>query len=318
MSSLRLAFMGTPTFAVPSLEALLAAGHEVACVYTQPPRPAGRGYALRPSPVHGAAEAHGLLVRTPRTLRTPDAAAALAALGLDAAVVVAYGLILPPPVLAAPRLGSINVHASLLPRWRGAAPIQRAILSGDRETGISIMAMDEGLDTGPVLLQAVVPITDRTTAEALHDRLAALGASLLVAALDGLAAGTLHPVPQPAEGVTYAAKLGREDGRINWAAGASAIARQVRALAPWPGAWFDGPRDKAAERIKVLDVEAADPPGPGVPPGTVLDERFTIACGAGSALRLAQVQRPGKAPVEGAAFLRGLALPVGAVLPAAA
>jgi methionyl-tRNA formyltransferase len=306
--------MGTPDFAVPSLEALIAAGHDVVCVYTQPPRPAGRGQQVQPSPVQRAAEAHGIAVRVPRSLRNAEAQAEFAALAPDAAVVAAYGLILPQPVLDAPRLGCFNVHGSLLPRWRGAAPLQRAILAGDTETGITIMRMDAGLDTGGMLLMEAVPIAATTTASDLHDGMAALGARLVVAALDAVAAGRLTATPQPAEGVTYAAKLSRDDGRLDWAGDAATIERQVRALTPWPGCWFD----IRGERIKVLAAEPAPEPAPEpvaagqapAAPGTVLDDRFTVACGQG-AIRIARVQRPGKAPVDGAAFLRGFQLPPG-------
>ncbi|MBX6323383.1 MAG: methionyl-tRNA formyltransferase, partial [Rhodospirillaceae bacterium] len=245
---LRLAFMGTPAFAVPSLEALLDAGHDVVAVYTQPPRPAGRGKRPMPSPVHEVALVRGLVVRTPRSLRKPAEAAAFAALRLDAAVVVAYGLILPKAILEAPRLGCINLHASLLPRWRGAAPIQRAILAGDAETGVSVMLMDEGLDTGPVLATDRTAIGPQTTAAELQEELATRGARLLVATLAAYADGEVKPVPQPSTGATYAPKLTREEGRIDWSQPASALDRQIRAFAPWPGAWFE----RAGERIKVL------------------------------------------------------------------
>ena len=305
MPRLRLVFMGTPDFAVPALAALLEAGHEVACVYTQPPRPAGRGYAERAAPVQVFAEARGIPVRFPRSLRDPQAQAEFAALKPDAAVVAAYGLILPQPVLDAPRLGCVNLHASLLPRWRGAAPIQRAILAGDRESGVTVMQMDAGLDTGPMLLQERVPITEETTAGALHDTLARLGAKLIVPALAGLADGTLKPVPQPAEGVTYAPKLTREEGRLDWRRPAAELARRVRAFNPWPGTWCT----HMGETLKVLAAEAV-PDGAGAPPGTVLDERLAIACGEG-ALRLLTVQRPGRAALDAAAFLRGYLLPPG-------
>jgi methionyl-tRNA formyltransferase len=309
MTRLRLAFLGTPDFAVPSLQALAEAGHEIAAVYSQPPRPAGRGHRERRSPVHAAAAAAGWPVRTPRSLRDPETHAAFAALGLDAAVVVAYGLMLPPAVLCAPRLGCLNVHASLLPRWRGAAPIQRALLAGDSETGVSIMLMDEGLDTGPVLLREAVPITPETTAESLHDTLAALGARLIVAALDGLSAGRLTAEPQPAAGVTYAAKLSRTESQLDWRHPAGELERRIRALTPWPGATFTA----AGERLKALAGEVV-PGRAAAAPGTVLDDRLTVACGT-DALRLTRVQRPGKAPVEAAAFLRGFALPAGVRLP---
>lgn len=306
MTKLRLAFMGTPDFAVPSLAALLEAGHDVACVYSQPPRPSGRGHQVQPSPVHRFAEARGLPVRTPARLRGGEEQEAFRDLGLDAAVVAAYGLILPRPVLEAPRLGCLNVHGSLLPRWRGAAPIQRAILAGDAETGITIMQMDEGLDTGAMLLKEAVPIMPSTTAAELHDRLARTGARLIVEALAGLAEGRITPEPQPEEGVTYAAKLRREEGRISWDEPAEVIDRRVRALTPWPGVWFEA----GGERIKVLAVEPLAGEVPGTAPGILLDERLTVACADG-AVRLARVQRPGKAPVAGEAFLRGFPLAVG-------
>jgi len=299
MQQLRLVFMGTPEFSVPSLEALLEAGHDVCCVYTQPPRPAGRGHAERRSPVHCVAEECGIPVRTPRTLHDDAALRELAALKPDVVVVVAYGLILPQAVLDIPRLGCVNVHASLLPRWRGAAPIQRAILAGDRETGVTIMMMDVGLDTGPVLLERRVPITRDTTAQSLHDELSEVGAELLVPALEGLALGTLKSTPQPDAGATYATKLSREEGRIDWAATADEIDRRVRAFTPWPGTWFD----YAGERVKVLQVALVGDVH-NVSPGVVLDAEATIACGQG-AVRLIRVQRPGRAATSGAEFLRG-------------
>jgi len=286
--TLRLAFMGTPDFAVPTLKALAEAGHEIAAVYSQPPRPAGRGQKERPSPVQAYAERQGWPLRTPKTLKTPEAQAAFAALKLDVAVVVAYGLLLPQAILAAPRLGCVNVHASLLPRWRGAAPIQRAILAGDAETGVTIMQMEAGLDTGPMLLKETVPIGPAATAQDLHDRLAALGASMINKALAGLV-----------------------DGSLDWRDSAVALDRQVRAFTPWPGAYFEIEPDKGRERVKVL---AAEPQADGGVPGSVLDDRATIACGEG-ALRLLKVQRAGKAPMEIDAFLRGFDLPAGTVLP---
>ena len=301
--TLRLAFMGTPDFAVPILEALRAAGHEIAAVYTQPPRPAGRGHQPQPSPVARAAAAAGIPVRTPARLDAAEVEA-FRALVLDAAVVAAYGLILPPTVLGAPRLGCINVHASLLPRWRGAAPIQRALLAGDSETGVTIMQMDAGLDTGPMLLKEAVPIGPKATAQELHDRLAALGASLVVRALAGLAAGTLAAVQQPAEGVTYAKKLAREEGRLDWRKTAAELERAVRALNPAPGVWLE----HGGERIKVLAAEIVAAASGA--PGTVLDAALTVACGSG-ALRLTRLQRPGRAPMEADALLRGFAIPVG-------
>ena len=307
MTKLRFAFMGTPDFSVPILQALVTAGHDVAAVYCQPPRPAGRGHQPALSPVHAFGEGLGLIVRTPTRL---DAAAAEAfrALDLDVAVVAAYGLILPKAVLSAPRLGCINVHASLLPRWRGAAPIQRALLAGDSETGITIMQMDEGLDTGPMLLTAPVSIGPTTTASELHDVLSALGAGLIVSALDGVAVGRLVPQPQPAEGATYAKKLTRDEGRLDWRKPASQLERAVRALNPWPGVWFE----HAGERLKVLAAEVA--PGKlDTAPGTILDDRLLVACGDG-ALRLLTVQRPGRAAQAVEAFLRGYPIATGTVL----
>lgn len=294
---LRLAFMGTPDFAVPALRALADAGHEIAAVYCQPPRPAGRGHRERPSPVQAAAEALGLPVRTPVSLRQPDEHAAFTALELDVAVVAAYGLILPKTILAAPKHGCLNIHASLLPRWRGAAPIQRAILAGDTETGITIMQMDEGLDTGAMLLQETIPITDATTAETLHNALADCGARLIVKALEQVAAGTLAPRPQPEDGVTYAKKVQPADARIDWHASAAAIDRTVRAFAPRPSAWFEAD----GQRIKLLATETARGAGE---PGTVLDDALTIACGDG-AIRATRLQREGRRAMDAAEFLRG-------------
>lgn len=300
MAKLRLGFMGTPDFAVAILDALIAAGHEIAAVYCQPPREAGRGHRIVPSPVQLRAEKAGLPVRHPARLG-PEEAAEFAALKLDAAVVAAYGLILPKAVLSAPRLGCFNVHASLLPRWRGAAPIERAILAGDTETGVTIMRMDEGLDTGPMLLIEKVPIGPATTTSVLRDQLAKLGARLMIETLDRL--DSLMPHPQPADGVTYAKKITRAEGRIDWRKPAIEIERQVRAL----DAWFE----VKGERIKL--IAAALAPGQGAP-GSVLDALPTVACGEG-ALRLASLQRPGRAVLDGAAFLRGFALPPGTVLP---
>jgi methionyl-tRNA formyltransferase len=292
---LRLAFFGSPSFAVPALRALHAAGHDIACVYSQPPRPAGRGHAVAQSPVHAAAVELGLPMRTPARVRK-DAAehAAFAALNLDAAVVAAYGLILPPAMLTAPRHGCLNIHASLLPRWRGAAPIQAAILAGDAESGITIMRMEEGLDTGPMLLRESVPITPHTTAATLHDALSELGARLILDALRDWPT----PIPQPEDGVTYAAKLTREDGKLDFTQPADMLDRRVRALTPWPGTFAQ----IGGETLKIL---AASPvPGTGAP-GTILDAQFTVACGHG-ALRLTRVQRPGRPAVPGDAYLRGL------------
>ncbi len=320
MKPLRLAFMGAPDFALPSLRALADAGHEIAAVYAQPPRAAGRGHKERPGPVHALALTRGWPARTPASLDDPGVQAAFADLDLDVAVVAAYGLILPPALLASPRLGCVNIHASLLPRWRGAAPIQRAILAGDAETGVTIMAVDEGLDTGPLLCAEAVPIAAAETAETLHDRLAVLGARLIVAALEGLAAGRLPARPQPEDGVTYAAKLARSEGRLDWRRPAAELERAVRAFTPWPGAEFEAPGAPGGQnsaRIKVLAAEVV-PGDPAAAPGTVLDDRLTVACGA-DALRLRKVQRAGKAALDAEAFLRGfdlapgsrLALPVG-------
>ena len=306
MSRLRLAFMGTPDFAAASLAALIAAGHEIAEVYSQPARPAGRGQRPHPSPVQALAASHGLQVSTPATLKDDAERRRFASLGLDAAVVVAYGLLLPKAFLEAPRLGCLNVHASLLPRWRGASPIQHAILAGDQETGITIMRMDEGLDTGPILLTESLAISSAETGGSLHDRLAELGAGLIVKALDGLAAGTLAPRPQPDEGACYAPKLTREDGRLDWRRPAEELARRVRALNPRPGAWCEA----GQERLRVLAAEAT---AGGGSPGRLLDDHLAIACGSG-ALRLTQVQRPGRTAMGAEEFLRGFRLAEGTVL----
>jgi methionyl-tRNA formyltransferase len=304
MTPLRIIFMGTPDFAALALSALHAAGHAIVAVYSQPPRPAGRGHALKKSPVQERAEALGLPVLTPTSLKTPDAQADFAAHGADVAVVAAYGLILPRPILEAPRLGCLNIHASLLPRWRGAAPIQRAILAGDAETGIAIMQMDAGLDTGAVLLEKRIPIAPGDTAGSLHDTLSALGAEAIVAALPGRAAGTLTPRPQPAEGVTYAAKISPEEARLDWSRDAAFLARAVRAFNPVPGAWTTLPN---GERLKILEaIPLADGAGE---PGAI-DPDFTIACGEG-ALRPLTVQRQGKRPMPVAEMLRGLTLKPG-------
>ncbi|MGC1409440.1 MAG: methionyl-tRNA formyltransferase [Acetobacteraceae bacterium] len=300
---MRLAFMGSPDFAVPALRALHAAGHEIASVYCQSPKPAGRGYALRSCPVELEARRLGLSVRTPAGLRgDPAEQTAFASLGLDAAVVVAYGLILPQAMLETPRHGCLNVHASLLPRWRGAAPIQAAVLAGDAQTGVTIMQMDAGLDTGPMLLRQAVPISAAATAAELHDSLAELGAQLILRAL----AEQPVRVPQPDEGVTYAPKLTREAGRIDWARDAAAIERQVRAFDPWPGT-------STTLHGAVLKVLAVQPAWGSGSPGMALDERLTIACGA-QALRLARVQLAGRPVMTADAFLRGHRVPAGTVL----
>jgi len=295
---MRIIFMGTPDFAVPTLDALIAAGHGIAAVYCQPPRPAGRGKALRPSPVQASAEAAGLPVRTPLSLRDPEAQAEFAAMTPDLAVVAAYGLILPEPILDAPRFGCINVHASLLPRWRGAAPIQRAILAGDETTGITIMGMEKGLDTGPIYAVRETPIGRKTAGE-LTDELAGIGAALMAQVIDTLP--DARPVPQPDEGVTYAAKIDKAEARLDFTAPAEAVERQVRAFNPIPGAFFEW----QDERIKLL---AADVTAGTGQPGTVLDERLTIACGE-RALLPQLVQRAGRAAMTPAELLRGFAIP---------
>ena len=302
--------MGTPAFAVPTLDALCASGHTVVAAYTQPPRAAERGRKVRPTPVAVRAEAAGIEVRTPPSLNSEEAQAAFAALGADLAVTVAYGLILPLAVLVAPRLGCINAHASLLPRWRGAAPIQRAIMAGDTETGVTIMRMDEGLDTGPILMAERVPIGPETTGGTLHDMLAALSARLVVEAINGLAAGTLAETPQSQDGATYAAKLEKHKAAIDWRTPAAQIERTVRALAPRPGAWFD----HDGERIKVLAAEEAAGT-PGAASGTVIDDALTVACGDGAALRPTRLQRAGKAAMDTDAFLRGRPIAAGTRLP---
>jgi methionyl-tRNA formyltransferase len=310
---LDLVFMGTPPFAAAILGALIDAGHPIRAVYTQPPRPAGRGHRVQPSPVQRLAEAHGLILRAPASLRDSAAQAEFAGLGVDAAVVAAYGLILPASLLTAPRLGCFNVHASLLPRWRGAAPVQRAVLAGDSETGITIMQMAAGLDTGPILLQRALPIAATATAASLTEDLTALGSRLIVEALAAAAEGRLARRPQPENGVTYAHKLRREEGCLDWRLPAADLERRVRAFDPWPGAFFE----HAGETIRVLAAAVAAEAEPDLPPalpGTVLDERLAIACGAG-VLRLLRLQRPGRAALDAADLLRGLSIPAGTVLP---
>jgi methionyl-tRNA formyltransferase len=294
---MKIIFMGTPEFSVPILQAL-AKAHDIVCVYCQPPRPAGRGKALRPTPVQQAAEALGLPVRHPSSLRSAEEQAAFASLNADIAVVVAYGLILPQPVLDAPRFGCVNIHASLLPRWRGAAPIHRAILAGDAETGVCLMQMDAGLDTGPVLLRAATTIGAEDTTADLHDSLSQMGADLVVSALPRLP--LLVPVPQPEEGVTYASKIDKSEARIDWHAPAPVIDRQIRGLSPFPGAWCES----AGERVKFLRSRLAQ--GHGLP-GQVL-HGLTIACGSG-AVEITLAQREGKRPATTGEFLRGFALP---------
>lgn len=300
---MRIAFMGTPNFAVPTFEALIRAGHDVVAVYSQPPRPAGRGKAPRPSPVQQAAEAHGIEVRTPLTLRDPEAQQAFAALDLDAAVVAAYGLILPEPILNAPRFGCLNVHGSLLPRWRGAAPGQRAILAGDEKTGITIMQMERGLDTGPILAVRETEIDGKTAGE-LTAELAVVGAELMVEVLARLP--DVEPVPQPEDGVTYAAKVEKQEARLDFTRSAVDVERQVRAFNPLPGAFFEC----RGERIK---VHRATISGLAGPPGTVLDDQLTIACAEGS-IRPTLVQRAGRAAMSAEELLRGFPIPPGTKL----
>lgn len=305
---LRIAFMGTPDFAVAALNALHGAGHDIVAVYSQPPRPVGRGLKLQPSPVQKRAEELGIPTRHPKGFKkNAEARAEFAALNLDIAVVAAYGLILPKEVLDAPKQGCLNIHASLLPRWRGAAPIQRAILAGDPESGICIMRMEEGLDTGPVLMRGNVPITHATTAQSLHDALAAQGGELIVKTLAKIASGD-KPAPQvqPAEGVTYAHMLTKEDGRIDWTKPSSEIERQLRALHPWPGVWCM----QGEHRLKILEVETV--PGKGKP-GEILDRHMIVACGEG-ALKLKKIQPQDRKPMDGLSFMNGTHLNVGDVL----
>ncbi|WP_299773508.1 methionyl-tRNA formyltransferase [uncultured Tateyamaria sp.] len=301
---MRVIFMGTPDFSVSALDALHAAGHEIACVYTQPPRPAGRGKKDRPSPVQARAEDLGLEVCHPVSLRDAEAQADFAALNADIAVVVAYGLILPQPVLDAPTHGCLNIHASLLPRWRGAAPIHRAIMAGDAETGVCIMQMEAGLDTGPVLMREATAIGATETTAELHDRLADLGAALIVKTLEQLPALTAEP--QPEHGVTYAAKIEKAEAAIDWTQDAVEVDRKIRGLSPFPGAWFE----HDGMRIKVLGSELAE--GSGLA-GTILDDALTIACGQG-AVRLTRLQRAGKGAQDAEMFLRGMPLPKGTQL----
>ncbi len=314
---MKIAFLGTSAFAVPALRALVEAGHDIAAVYTRAPKPAGRGQQERKTTVHELADQLGLPVRTPRTLKTDEEAQAFRTLDLDAAVVVSYGHILPKSFLDAPVMGCLNIHGSLLPRWRGAAPIHRAILAGDAETGVTTMRMDEGLDTGPMLLAESTPISAADTAQTVHDRLADLGAQLIVSTLDGLLRRSIDAVDQPAEGVTYAHKLGKEEGVLDWRRPAAELERKVRGFNPWPGTSFDAPKDGGVERIKVL---AAALTLAGGPPGSVTIARDgfpVVTCGVGG-LKLLKLQRPGKSAQSADAFLRGFALGNGTVLPSPA
>lgn len=309
--ALRIIFMGTPEFSVPTLTALADAGHEIVAVYTQPPRPGGRrGLDLQKSPVHQAAEKLGVPVFTPINFKDPDERAAFRALDADVAVVVAYGLLLPEEILGGTRLGAYNGHASLLPRWRGAAPIQRAIMAGDRESGMMVMKMDKGLDTGPVALTRKVEIAHDMTAGELHDRLSRIGAEAMVEAMAKLEASDLPLTPQPSEGVLYAAKIDKSETRIDFSRDAHAVHNHVRGLAPFPGAWFEVEINGKAERVKVLGSTLAEGRGQ---PGEVLDEHLTIACGKG-AVRLTRLQRAGGKPLATTEFLRGTPIPRGVVL----
>jgi methionyl-tRNA formyltransferase len=305
---MRIAFLGTPDFAVPTLAALVEAGHSVAAVYSQPPAPRGRGQALRPSPVQAWARDHGLPTRTPASMRDPAEIAAFQALGLDAAVVVAFGQILPGAVLDAPRLGSFNLHGSLLPRWRGAAPLQRAIMAGDRVTGVQVMRMTEGLDEGPVLAGESVRIDALETAGSLHDRLAPIGAALMARTIAAVERGDSVETPQPDEGVTYAKKIKPAEARIDWTKPAEVVDRRIRGLSPYPGAWFMAPGEKGLVRVKVLLSRLEDGHGPA---GEILDDGLLVGCGEG-AVRLLTVQREGRGAQDAATFLRGFPLRAGA------
>jgi methionyl-tRNA formyltransferase len=301
---LRLIFMGTPEFAVPTLLELVAHGHQIAAVYTRAAKPGGRGMKLQPTPVEQEARRLGIAVLTPRTLKTPEALEEFRAHAADAAVVVAYGMILPQAILEAPKLGCFNLHASLLPRWRGAAPINRAIMAGDTETGVMVMKMDAGLDTGDVAMAERVAITDQMTAADLHDALAPLGADLMVRAMAALEKGALQLKKQGDDGATYAAKIEKAEARIDWNKPARAVLRHVHGLSPFPGAWSEIGGEGDAARVKILRCELAEGSGPA---GHVLDDRLTIACGEG-AIRIIELQRAGKAPMKAADFLRGTPL----------
>jgi methionyl-tRNA formyltransferase len=299
--SLRLIFMGTPEFAVPTLLELVAHGHEIAAIYTRAAKPAGRGMKLQISPVEIEARRLGIRVLTPTTLKTPEAQEAFRTHRADAAVVVAYGLILPQPILDAPKLGCFNLHASLLPRWRGAAPINRAIMAGDAETGVMVMKMDAGLDTGDVAMAERIAITDAMTAADLHDALSKLGGDLMVRAIGAVERGMLQLKPQESEGASYATKIDKSEAHIDWNRPAREVLRHIHGLSPFPGAWCEIPLEGAAQRVKVLRCEIVDGSGS---PGEVLDDRLTIACKEG-ALRILELQRAGKQPMKGQEFLLG-------------
>jgi methionyl-tRNA formyltransferase len=304
---LRLIFMGTPDFAVPTLLELVAHGHEIAAVYTRAARPAGRGMKLQPTPVEQEARRLGIPVLTPTTLKTPEALQEFRAHNADAAVVVAYGMILPKTILDAPKLGCFNLHASLLPRWRGAAPINRAVMAGDSETGVMVMKMDEGLDTGDVAMAERLTITDAMTAADVHDALARLGGDLMVRAMGALERGKLQLTKQTGEDVTYAAKIEKAEARIDWNKPARAVLRHIHGLSPFPGAWCEIPIEGEQVRVKLLRCEMVE--GSGTP-GEVLDNRLAVACGEG-ALRILELQRAGKAPMKAEEFLRGTPLKAG-------
>src|SRR6266446_3798122 len=303
--SLRLIFMGTPDFAVPTLLELVAHGHEIAAVYTRAAKPAGRGMKLQPSPVEQEARRLGISVLAPTTLKSPEAEREFRAHNADAAVVVAYGMILPKTILDTPKLGCFNLHASLLPHWRGAAPINRAIMAGDVETGVMVMKMEEGLDTGPIAKEERVPIPFDVTAGDLHDRLARLGADLMVGALDALERGTLPLTPQPQAGVTYAHKIAKEETRVAWERPWQEVHNHIRGLSPAPGAWFE----IAAEGVRVKALRTTKGEGAGVP-GTVLDDELTVACGEG-AVRILELQRAGRQTMKAHEFLRGTSIAAG-------
>jgi methionyl-tRNA formyltransferase len=307
---MRIAFLGTPDFAVTCLAELVASGHEIVCVYSQPPAPRGRGQDLKPSPVHAFAEGLGLPVRTPVSMKTPEEIEAFKALDLDAAVVVAFGQILMKAVLDAPRFGCFNLHASLLPRWRGAAPIQRAIMAGDLVTGVQVMRMSEGLDEGPILMSQQVAIEDDDTAATLHDKLAATGARLLPVALAAIEREVVRETPQPEEGVTYAKKIKSAEARIDWTRPAAEVDHHIRGLSPFPGAWFEAPSDKGPVRVKALLSRVETASGAA---GTTLDDALLIACGDGS-IRLLKAQREGKGVQDAQTFTRGFPIAAGTVL----
>ncbi|MDZ4761516.1 MAG: methionyl-tRNA formyltransferase [Alphaproteobacteria bacterium] len=309
---LRIAFMGSPAFALPTMEAVLEAGHEIACVYSQPARPAGRGQSARRTAVHEAAAVRGIEVRTPVNLKGAEDREAFAALKLDAAVVVAYGLLLPPAILAAPRLGCYNLHGSLLPRWRGAAPIQRAVMAGDAETGVQVMRIEAGLDTGPVMLTERTPIGADDTAQDVHDRLSVLGAALMTVALARLEAGTARLTPQAETGATHAAKITSAEAQIDWSRPARQVSAHIRGLSPHPGAWFEMDRvpwQTEVDRVRLKVLNASVEAGAG-PAGVTLDGALLVACGEG-AVRLTRLQRAGKGPMNAEDFLRGAPIEAG-------